>query len=40
MKAILSSLVLAFLFATGAAYAGEGHGDGEGCGHYKKWEDT
>ncbi len=40
MKAILTSLMLAFLFATGAAYAGDGHGDGEGCNYSKKWEDT
>ncbi len=42
MKALLTSLALAFMFATGAAFAGEGHSgeDGSGCGHYKKWEDT
>ena len=41
MKALLTSLALALMFATGAAFAGEGHSeDGSGCGHYKKWEDT
>ncbi len=39
MKALLTSLMLAFLFAVGTASAGEGHGDGEGC-NYSKWEDT
>jgi hypothetical protein len=42
MKAFLASLALAFLFATGTAWAGEGpaHTDGSGCGHTTKWEDT
>lgn len=39
MKALLTSLMLAFLFATGSVAAGEGHGYGEGC-NSQKWEDT
>lgn len=44
MKKILASLLLAFLFATGTAWAGSGssYGDGSdsGCNHYDKWKDT
>ncbi|MDH3218473.1 MAG: hypothetical protein OEO19_02975 [Gammaproteobacteria bacterium] len=42
MKAFIFSLALAFIFATGAATAGNTTTDGEksGCGHQKKWEDT
>ncbi len=39
MKALLTSMMLALLFAVGTVSAGDGHGDGEGC-NYKKWEDT
>lgn len=40
MKKFIASLALAMFFTTGAVWAGEGHGEGEGCGHDKKWEDT
>lgn len=49
MKSILTSLALAFMFATGSAFADGGHSgkgysseDGSGCGYYykKKWEET
>ena len=42
MKAFLASLAMLFVFAVAPASAGDGHSseDGEGCGHYKKWEDT
>ncbi|MDH3536912.1 MAG: hypothetical protein OER87_14300 [Gammaproteobacteria bacterium] len=42
MKALVASLALAFIFATGTATAGDTSNDGNdsGCQHQKKWEDT
>ena len=43
MKAFLASLAMLFVFAVAPASAGDGHSSEEysdGCGHYKKWEDT